>query len=98
MYNLCTSIFVICFVICFDDFTMVIQYYMQGILLYDHWDNPRIVFDAFYQIAMIISFIARLVNEVWNYDKASFYNYNVLYLFFLFTYVYCGKTISDLIC
>jgi len=58
----------------------------QILLLYDHLDNPQMIFDAIYQFMMSISFIGRQINEFWNHDKASFYN--VLYLFSLFTYVY----------
>lgn len=61
-------------------------------LLYYHLDNTQLVFDACYQLAMSLSFIGRQMNGFWNYDKASFYNYNMLHLFFLFTYIYCGKT------
>lgn len=70
---------------------------MQILLLYDHWDNPQIIFDGCYQLMMSISFIGRQMNEFLNHDKVSFYNHNVLHLLFLFTYVHCDKTISDLI-
>ena len=58
------------------------------LLLHDHLDNPQMIFDASYQFMMSMSFIGRQINEFWNHDKASFYDYNVLYLFSLFTYVY----------
>ncbi|XP_077266609.1 odorant receptor 9a-like [Temnothorax americanus] len=38
-------------------------------LLYDHWDNPQMVFDASYQLVMSISFAGRQLNEFWNHDK-----------------------------
>ncbi|KYN09837.1 Putative odorant receptor 67a, partial [Trachymyrmex cornetzi] len=44
------------------------------LLLYDHLDNPQMIFDASYQFMMSISFIGRQINEFWNHDKASFYN------------------------
>lgn len=67
---------------------MMIEHYVQLMLLYDHWDNPQMIFDGCYQFAMSLSFIGRQLTQIWNHDKASLYNYNVLHLLFLFTYVY----------
>ncbi|KAG5319422.1 OR22B protein, partial [Pseudoatta argentina] len=58
------------------------------LLLYDHLDNPQMVFDASYQFMMSISFIGRQINEFWNHDKASFYNCNNMLNRF---HVYCNQ-------
>ncbi|XP_018394753.1 PREDICTED: uncharacterized protein LOC108773442 [Cyphomyrmex costatus] len=39
------------------------------LLMYDHWDNPQMIFDASYQFMMSLSFIGRQINEFWNHDK-----------------------------
>ncbi|XP_011700854.1 PREDICTED: uncharacterized protein LOC105457716, partial [Wasmannia auropunctata] len=38
-------------------------------LMYDHWDNPQMIFDGSYQLVMSTSFIGRQLNGLWNYDK-----------------------------
>ncbi|KAL6262946.1 hypothetical protein P5V15_005734 [Pogonomyrmex californicus] len=39
------------------------------LLLYDHWNDARMIFEAGYQIAIMTSFILRQANQFWNYDK-----------------------------
>ena len=40
-------------------------------MLYDHWNDARIVFDCSFQLVLLTTFIAKLMNEFLNHDKAS---------------------------
>jgi len=53
---------------------MIIQYQMQILLLYDHWDDTQMIFEGCYQIVISTSFIVRQINEFWNHDKVRFSN------------------------
>ncbi|XP_026826856.1 odorant receptor 63a isoform X3 [Ooceraea biroi] len=47
-----------------------ISYYpFELILLYDHWDDSKLVFDGLYQITMSVCFFARIINQLWNHEK-----------------------------
>ncbi|KAG5328231.1 OR33A protein, partial [Acromyrmex heyeri] len=49
---------------------MEISYYpFEILLLYDHWDDPQMVFDACYQFIFTTAFIARVLHNIWNQDK-----------------------------
>ncbi|XP_011872700.1 PREDICTED: odorant receptor 49a-like isoform X2 [Vollenhovia emeryi] len=51
-------------------FLLEISYFFFEImLLYDYWDNPQMIFDGSYQLAMSLSFVGRQANEFWNRDK-----------------------------
>ncbi|KYN27976.1 hypothetical protein ALC57_02612 [Trachymyrmex cornetzi] len=51
-------------------FLIEISYYpFEILLLYDHPDNAQLVFEGFYQILILTSFIVRHLNGVLNYDK-----------------------------
>ncbi|XP_029670662.1 odorant receptor 67a-like [Formica exsecta] len=39
------------------------------LLLYDHWDDVQMIFEGCYQIAISASFLVRMINEFFNYDK-----------------------------
>ncbi|KAL6262947.1 hypothetical protein P5V15_005735 [Pogonomyrmex californicus] len=41
----------------------------EVLLLYDHWNDAQMIFEAGYQIAIMTSFILRQANQFWNYDK-----------------------------
>jgi len=40
-------------------------------MLYDHQNDARIIFDVCYQLVLITTFVAKLLNEVLNHDKVS---------------------------
>ncbi|XP_039315033.1 odorant receptor 67a-like isoform X1 [Solenopsis invicta] len=44
-------------------------YPMEILLLYDHADDPKIIFDAGFQCVAITSFIGRILFSIWNHDK-----------------------------
>ncbi|XP_018352427.1 PREDICTED: uncharacterized protein LOC108754516, partial [Trachymyrmex septentrionalis] len=49
---------------------MEISYYpFEILLLYDHWGNPQMVFDACYQFIFTTAFIARVLHNIWNQDR-----------------------------
>ncbi|EZA62796.1 hypothetical protein X777_07612, partial [Ooceraea biroi] len=41
----------------------------EVILLYDHWDDSKLVFDGLYQLTVSVGFLVRIMNDLWNYDK-----------------------------
>ncbi|XP_011871684.1 PREDICTED: uncharacterized protein LOC105564132 [Vollenhovia emeryi] len=45
------------------------SYPCQILLLYDHWDDPQLVFDGCYQLILVTAFIARTLHDMWNYDR-----------------------------
>ncbi|KAL0114195.1 hypothetical protein PUN28_011484 [Cardiocondyla obscurior] len=61
-------------------------------LLYYHWDNPQMVFEGSYQLAMSMSFIGRQINMFWNDTKVSLRQVRRVVLGDSFYIVYCGTT------
>ncbi|XP_071626818.1 odorant receptor 9a-like isoform X4 [Temnothorax longispinosus] len=39
------------------------------IMLYDYWENSRLVFECCSQIVLLTTFVAKLTNDFWNHDK-----------------------------
>ncbi|KAL6445878.1 hypothetical protein ACFW04_000933 [Cataglyphis niger] len=39
------------------------------LLLYNHWGNVQMIFEGCYQFAISISFLVRMINEFFNYNK-----------------------------
>ncbi|KAL6262944.1 hypothetical protein P5V15_005732 [Pogonomyrmex californicus] len=57
---------------CFGIFFFLIEityWPFEIIMMYDHWDDTRIIFDACYQSAMLSSFIGRQLHQFWNHSK-----------------------------
>ncbi|XP_071625452.1 odorant receptor 10a-like isoform X8 [Temnothorax longispinosus] len=47
-----------------------ITYYpFEMFLLYDHWGNPQMIFDAGYQFIFTTSFTARALHSIWNQNR-----------------------------
>ncbi|XP_071625453.1 odorant receptor Or2-like isoform X1 [Temnothorax longispinosus] len=47
-----------------------ISYYpFEILLLYDHWGDPGMVFEALYQFILLTAFIVRALHDIWNRDK-----------------------------
>jgi len=40
-------------------------------LLYDHWDDPQMIFDACYQFIFTTAFIARALHTIQNQNKVN---------------------------
>lgn len=38
-------------------------------MFYDHWENTQLVFENIYFLAVQFTYIIKLCNELWNYDK-----------------------------
>ncbi|XP_018044266.1 PREDICTED: uncharacterized protein LOC108684457 [Atta colombica] len=45
------------------------SYPFEILLLYDHWGDPQMIFDACYQFIFTTSFIARVLHNIWNQDR-----------------------------
>jgi len=44
---------------------------MQMLLLYDHWGDLQMIFDASYQFIFTTAFIARAIHSIWNHDRVN---------------------------
>ncbi|XP_036149942.1 odorant receptor 63a-like [Monomorium pharaonis] len=44
-------------------------YPFEVLLLYDHWDDPKMIFDGCFQMVAVTSFIAKIVHHIWHEDK-----------------------------
>ncbi|XP_024884868.1 odorant receptor 63a-like isoform X1 [Temnothorax curvispinosus] len=53
------------------------------IMLYDHWENSRLVFECCSQIVLLTTFVAKLTNDFWNHDKVCARKKSLAYLDFL---------------
>lgn len=57
-------------------------------MLYDHWENSRLVFECCAQIVILTTFVAKLFNDFWNHDKVCVQDTR---LFVFFNYYYYNK-------
>lgn len=57
-------------------------------MLYDHWENSRLVFECCAQIVILTTFVTKLFNDFWNHDKVCVQDTR---LFVFFNYYYYNK-------